>query len=265
LTLKGANRHTAERVERTVSAREDRAQLRAAREELGKTLPLKGGAALLAAPRRVGFPGAISIPQPARRINSVRESLMNTRTIALVIAFASLVSPPFASAQISLPVPGNIEVPAGFQPFLVAGAEGTQNYVCLPSASGHKWTFFGPQATLIIGDYQVMTHFLSPNPDESGAARATWQHSVDTSTIWAAAIESSTDPDFVAQGAIPWLLLKVMGDEPGHIGGTTLSGAAYIQRVNTAGGIAPATGCKNAKDIGKKALVPYTAEYAFFR
>jgi hypothetical protein len=185
--------------------------------------------------------------------------------ITLVTTFVSLLSPAIASAQISTPVPDNIQVPAGYQPFLLAAAEGTQNYVCLQSSSGHVWTFFGPQATLFIGEQQVMTHFLSPNPDESGAARATWQHSVDTSTIWAAAIASSTDSNFVAPGAIPWLLLKVVGGEAGPTAGATLTGAAYVQRVNTAGGLAPVTGCKNAKDVGKKALVPYTTEYIFFR
>jgi hypothetical protein len=39
-----------------------------------------------------------------------------------------------------------------------------------------------------------------------------------------------------------------------------------VQRVNTQGGIAPATaGCSQAADIGKKALVPYTADYVFYR
>lgn len=190
---------------------------------------------------------------------------MKSRMITFMFAVVSLLSPQLAMAQISTPVPDNIQVPAGFQPFLLAGAEGTQNYVCVSSSSGFVWSFFGPQATLFIGDQQVMTHFLSPNPAESGAARATWQHSADTSTIWAAAIASSSDPNFVAPGAIPWLLLRVTGDEPGPMGGAALTGAVYVQRVNTAGGIAPATGCKNAKDVGKKALVPYRTEYIFFR
>jgi hypothetical protein len=190
---------------------------------------------------------------------------MNSQRITLVTAFVSLLAAPIASAQISTPVPANIEVPAGVQPFLLAGAEGTQNYICVKSTSGFVWTFFGPQATLFIGNQQVLTHFLSPNPDESGAARATWQHSADTSTIWAAAIASSSDPEYVAPGAIPWLLLKAVGDEPGPTGGDILTGTAYIQRVNTAGGLAPVTGCKNAKDVGKKALVPYSTEYIFFR
>jgi hypothetical protein len=38
----------------------------------------------------------------------------------------------------------------------------------------------------------------------------------------------------------------------------------FIQRVNTVGGLAPSTGCANAADVGKKAFVPYTADYFFF-
>jgi hypothetical protein len=201
-----------------------------------------------------------------RRNDGSQGEIMITRTIAFIITMAILLSPRIASAQITTPaVPPNLDVPAGFQPFLLASAEGTQNYVCVPSAKSFVWAFFGPQATLFDSDQQVMTHFLSPNPDEDGAARATWQHSVDTSTIWAVAIANSTDPNFVAPGAIPWLLLRVVGDEPGPGGGTAITAAAYIQRVNTAGGVAPATGCKNANDVGKKALVPYTTDYIFYR
>jgi len=70
---------------------------------------------------------------------------------------------------------------------------------------------FGPQATLFNEHgQQVITHFLSPNPDEAGTARATWQHSRDTSAVWARAIASSSDPAFVAPGAIPWLLLELV-------------------------------------------------------
>ena len=159
------------------------------------------------------------------------------------------------------PVPANLEVPDGNTPYLMAHAEGTQNYFCVPTSSGHTWTFFGPQATLFDdGGQQVTTHFLSP--DAGGTPRATWQHSGDTSTVWAAAIANSTDSSFVAPGAIPWLLLRVVGSEgPGG----KLTETTYIQRVNTGGGIAPATGCKSAKDTGKKALVPYSTDYVFYR
>ncbi|WP_157899017.1 DUF3455 domain-containing protein [Luteitalea pratensis] len=163
-------------------------------------------------------------------------------------------------------VPGGLEVPAGHAPFLTAHAEGTQNYVCVLAPDGFGWQFHGPQATLANDAMtQVATHFLSPNPIEGGAARATWQHSADTSRVWAVAIANSTDAAFVAPGAIPWLLLKVVGQQGGPGGGTTLSGALFIQRTNTAGGQAPPTGCKTAQDVGRKALVPYEADYVFYQ
>lgn len=102
-----------------------------------------------------------------------------------------------------------------------------------------------PRATLFNEVHEQLTkHHLSPNPAENGAQRATWQHSDDTSIVWAAAIASSTDANFVEPGAIPWLLLKVMGAQAGPTAGDTLTQTIFIQRVNTVGGIAPATGCR---------------------
>ena len=181
-------------------------------------------------------------------------------------AAAVLVAVIHSSVAHAQSVPANLEVPAGAAPFLTAHAEGTQNYVCVLAPGGFGWQFHGPQATLVDDAMtQVATHFLSPNPVEGGAARATWQDSADTSRVWAAAIANSTDAAFVAPGAIPWLLLKVVGQENGPGGGATLSGARFIQRINTAGGVAPPTGCKNADDAGRKALVPYATDYVFFR
>jgi hypothetical protein len=39
----------------------------------------------------------------------------------------------------------------------------------------------------------------------------------------------------------------------------------FIQRLKTTGGTAPASGCSVAADVGKQVLVPYTADYYFFR
>ena len=84
-----------------------------------------------------------------------------------------------------------------------------------------------------------MTHYLSPNPIEAGIARATWRHSRDTSTVWAVAVETSSDAAYVAPGAIPWLKLEVKGAQYGPDGGSKLTATKFIQRVNTAGGKAP--------------------------
>jgi Protein of unknown function (DUF3455) len=171
------------------------------------------------------------------------------------------------------PVPTAIQVQEGNIPYLKGHAVGTQNYVCLPSGSGFSWTFFGPQATLFVilkffhGEIQqqITTHFLSPNPDESGTPRATWQSSFDTSAVWARAIASSTDSHFVAPGAIPWLLLQVVGAQHGPTGGALLTRTTFIHRLNTSGGVAPLTGCSESTNVGATALVPYTADYFFYK
>ena len=187
--------------------------------------------------------------------------------VTLAMAFSAL-APRTASAQrVEVPpVPGTIQVPAGNRAFLLGHAVGTQNYLCLPSTSGFSWTLVGPQATLFNeDDEQLTTHFLSPNPRESGLARATWQHSRDTSSVWARAIATSSDPDFVAPGAIPWLLLQVVGAAKGPDGGDRLTAATYLHRVNTVGGMAPSTGCAVSTDVGARAFAPYLADYIFYK
>jgi hypothetical protein len=185
----------------------------------------------------------------------MRRILRIAYATALAVAFTVALQPAHAD-----PVPNSIKVPGGNTAFLEGHAIGTQNYICLPSG----WTFFGPQATLFdADDGQVITHFLSPNPIESDTARATWQDSEDTSTVWAMAIASSSNPGFVAPGAIPWLLLQVVESQDGPTGGDMLSETTFIQRVNTVGGIAPSTGCTSS-DVGKKAFVPYEADYVFY-
>jgi hypothetical protein len=163
------------------------------------------------------------------------------------------------------PVPADIQVDPGVTPFLVGHGVGTQNYVCLPSGAGFAGSIFTPEATLFAnGEKQLTTHFFGPNPDEDDVVRAAWQHSRDTSTVWARAVKASSDPTFVAQDAIPWVKLEVKGRRVGPDGGDALTPATFIQRVNTAGGAAPATGCAVATDVGAKAFVPYEADYFFF-
>lgn len=179
-----------------------------------------------------------------------------------LIARADNVTPP--------PVPTDLQVEAGNKAFLVGHAVGTQNYICVPAGTGVAWTLFTPQATLFSDDdKQLITHFFSPNPFEDGTIRATWEHSRDTSTIQARAIHqatSLTDPTFVRPGAIPWVLLKaaVGGAQVGPTGGDTLAKTTFVQRLNTDGGVAPATGCSVATDVGAKAFMPYTADYFFY-
>ena len=194
---------------------------------------------------------------------------MKSQTIVSGLFLLSMIAPTrLAGAQTVSPpaVPANLAVPADKTAFLIGHAYGTQNYSCLPSGKSVAWTLYGPQATLFDqAAAQLITHFLSPNPDENGTPRATWQHSKDTSAVWAVATATSSDPDYVAAGAIPWLRLEVVGAQYGPLGGDRLTATTHIHRVNTAGGVAPGNGCKTTNDIGKKALMPYTTDYVFYR
>jgi len=205
--------------------------------------------------------------RPCHKTNE-KENIMTTIRFALTsAALAISVAAGFAQS-----IPAALEVPPGNVPYLKTTAEGTQNYICLPTATGFAWTFFGPQATLFVklrwfqGDVpqQLTTHYLSTNPQE-GVNRPTWQSSLDTSAVWGRAAASSSDPAFVQPGAIPWLLVQIVGSRPGPTGGKMLADTTFIHRVNTAGGVTPATGCSQPSNVGATALVPYTTDYIFYR
>ena len=176
-----------------------------------------------------------------------------------------------------------IAPPAGNSLFLAGHAEGTQGYVCLPTSAGASsasWTAKDarPEATLFgfFGqDNQIITHFLSPDTNPNKFApipvpfgSATWQSSFDSSKVWAQrlhAVPAGSEPSCPNTGAIACLLLQSIGTDEGPGGGKLLTKTTFIQRLNTKGGSAPADGCSDGNDVGKQTLVPYTADYYFFR
>jgi hypothetical protein len=190
------------------------------------------------------------------------------RATALAVALAISQAHPARASEVTVPpIPGNIQVTAPNIPYLVGHGVGTQDYVCLPAGTGFKFTLFTPEATLFNENgKQIITHYFSPNPDEGGTVRATWQ-SRDTSTVWGSVgpNDSSSDPAFVKPGAIAWLKVTVVGNEEGRSGGDKLTQTTFIQRLNTAGGLAPSTGCASASDVGKEAFIHYSADYFFYK
>jgi hypothetical protein len=181
---------------------------------------------------------------------------------ALAIAQAIFSQP--AQAHITLPpLPANIPTEVQVLPpnkvFFVGHAEGTQNYVCLPSGDGFKFKLFTPQATLFNGaNKELTTHYFSPNPAEKGTVRATWQHSRDTSTVWGKITGNAP-----VEGAIDLLRVEITGAHDGPTGGNALTHTTFIQRLNTSGGVAP-SGCSSLENVGATAFVPYTADYFFY-
>ena len=208
--------------------------------------------------------------------------------LALGCAFATVTR---AQAQNITPptTPPIITPPAGNSAFLVGHAVGTQGYVCLPTSAGAStasWTVKGarPEATLFQSffgqDFQIITHFLSPDTNPNGAApnplpfgSATWQSSFDSSKVWAqvplsnlttppspASIPAGSDPSCPNAGSIACLLLQSIGNQQGPAGGKLLAKTTFIQRLNTSGGAVPTTACT----VGQTQLVPYTADYFFY-
>jgi hypothetical protein len=190
------------------------------------------------------------------------------RSSSFIVA-ALAIAAPFASMATNITppkVPDTLAVPAGSKAFLIGHAVGTQNYICLPDGAGATWVLFGPQAT-VFDDHgrQLMTHFLSPNPAENNALRATWMDSDRTSSVWAVKVAESDDARFVEPGAIKWFLLQVKGAEEGSQRNDRLMKTTVIHRVNTSGGVAPASECMLTGDVGKTKFVPYTADYVFYK
>jgi hypothetical protein len=64
--------------------------------------------------------------------------------------------------------------------------------------------------------------------------------------------------------AIPWLRLKATSTSAGPDGDRLLK-TAYVQRINTTGGLAPAAADCNAATAGAQVEVPYTADYYFWK
>ena len=62
-------------------------------------------------------------------------------------------------------------------------------------------------------------------------------------------------------GSIPCVRLESIGNQKGPSGGRLLADTTFVQRLNTNGGAAPTTACT----VGQTLLVPYTADYYFYR
>ena len=155
----------------------------------------------------------------------------------------------FAAAQRTPPtdVPESLKVPAGQELILHAHATGSQIYVCQAGPDQKlAWTLKAPEATLLAGHgKEIGTHFAGP----------TWKHK-DGSEVTGKVAAKQDAPE---PGSIPWLLLNANTQS----GSGVFSRVAFIQRLHTKGGVAPATGCDDAHR-GSEVKVPYSADYYFY-
>ena len=142
------------------------------------------------------------------------------------------------------PVPDALRTPPGTTLALTLSARGVQIYECREG----QWAFVAPQAELFD---------TAGRPAGTHGAGPFWQHG-DGSRILAGVTARADAP---AAGAIPWLLLAAR-PAPGTASTGVLVGVTHIQRVNTAGGMAPSGACQSP---GHPLRVPYRADYHFYK
>jgi len=146
----------------------------------------------------------------------------------------------------SLPEP--VRVPAGQKMKMAATGVGELTYECREKANAagaYEWVFVGPVATLYSGDRQTVGKYYGG---------PTWESS-DGSKITGKQVAVAPS----GAGNIPLQLVKT---DPA-MGAGSMSGVTYIQRVNTKGGVAPATTCDGAAK-GSRQQVNYQADYVFY-
>ncbi|HKR60205.1 MAG TPA: DUF3455 domain-containing protein [Pyrinomonadaceae bacterium] len=138
----------------------------------------------------------------------------------------------------------SIQVEAGNSVSRQAFATGVQIY----RWDGTAWVFVEPAAGLFAdANYhgKIGIHYRGP----------TWESNSGSIVVAARVLGTGCIPD---PNSIAWLLLKkVSTDGPG-----IFSNVAFIQRVNTTGGMPPTNA---GTTVGELAEVPYTAEYYFYR
>jgi hypothetical protein len=171
---------------------------------------------------------------------------------AVIAATAGCATAPARSPAIPVPkdVPAALQPPAGQEPYLQVHASGVQVYECAAKADapgGWAWQFRSPEATLTDASGKTVgRHFAGPS----------WT-SADGATVVGQVSASAPAPE---KGDIAWLLLAIKSRD----GQGLLAQTASVQRLDTEGGVAPASACgaANAKQVER---VGYTATYVFWR
>lgn len=162
---------------------------------------------------------------------------------------ASLLCLLAAACTSAVVVPDSLSPQGGETLATVMPARGVQIYECRARKAGadaYEWAFVAPDAELLDARGNVI--------GRHGAGPA-WQ-ALDGSRVVGTVKAKADAPQ---PRAIPWLLLSAKSD--GTAG--SLSRVTSIQRVNTAGGVAPPDGCTR-ETVGRQARVRYVADYRFF-
>ncbi|HET9222161.1 MAG TPA: DUF3455 domain-containing protein [Roseiflexaceae bacterium] len=169
----------------------------------------------------------------------------------LLVLGQALIMPAAASASPATPptVPTEIAVPPGHVLLFSKHATGVQTYECKDG----QWAFRAPKAVLFNPNSRRLTGIHYGGIDRGLTAGPWWESLRDGSRIRGGNAVSAPSPN---PNSIPLLRLQVLERQ----GTGEFSGASYIQRLNTVGGVGPTGACAT----GEQRWVPYTTDYYFY-
>ncbi|GHB27522.1 DUF3455 domain-containing protein [Salinicola rhizosphaerae] len=143
--------------------------------------------------------------------------------------------------------PDAVTPPSGNEIAMKTVGVGEITYACEMKDGDYAWVFKGPDAKLNDSDGNQVGSYYGPP--------ATWESS-DGSKITGTQIGTADG----GEGNIPLQLVEANPAEgEGH-----MSGVTYVQRLETRGGVAPASSC-SADNAGDSEVVEYQANYNFFK
>jgi hypothetical protein len=168
----------------------------------------------------------------------------------LVVMIAILLPVDSLGQPVGPDVPKEIAVPPGYKLLLKLEANGVQIYKAVEGKAGKpEWVLEAPLANLVDEKRgKAGWHYEGPS----------WEAADGSKVVRDKAAEVKSAPAPRPQEDIPWLLVKVKAAESKD---GTLSPSAYVQRLQTEGGKAPA---ELPKRVGTKIGVPYKAVYYFY-
>jgi hypothetical protein len=170
----------------------------------------------------------------------MRQSIRFVAPIMLLVVASTILS------GLAAQVPQQLQPPANEHLLLQVHAKGDQVYTCKVDAAQFAWTLKAPDAQLFDENGKSFgKHFAGPSWEANDGSRVTGK-----------AVANAPSPD---ANSIPWLLVNIIA----HEGSGVLARATTIQRLNTKGGKAPASGC-DTSHVGQEVRAPYTADYLFF-
>lgn len=172
---------------------------------------------------------------------------MPMQRIHAFVAATVLLAAGVQASKAAEAVPATLQPPAGYTLAFTAKAKGMQIYTsAAEGGAAPKWVLEAPVAELTArqGSFH---HYAGPSWEAADGSKIV--RDKDTPVVTVPARKAGAD--------IPWLLVKVTADPAAGV----LSKIGYVQRIETHGGVAPATPPVRTET---KVGVPYTATYAFY-